>query len=277
MYDSLLSEYAVLGFEYGYSIANPKALVLWEAQFGDFANGAQIIIDQFIVAAKDKWNQDCGLVMLLPHGFEGQGPEHSSARIERFMVLAAEDNMHVCNATTAAQFFHLMRRQSMQAVPTPLVVFTPKSLLRSKHSRSPVSDLMSGTFEELLGDVNPPPAAEVERIVFCSGKVAFDLMAERDKRGAKVAIARVEQLYPWPFAAVARQLETFQNAKEIFWVQEEPENMGPWNSIKGRLYEAHGETHDIHRVSRHESGSPATGSTAVHAQELQLLLDEALG
>jgi 2-oxoglutarate dehydrogenase E1 component len=170
-----------------------------------------------------------------------------------------------------------MRRQSMQAVPTPLVVFTPKSLLRSKHSRSPVSDLMSGTFEELLGDVNPPPAAEVERIVFCSGKVAFDLMAERDKRGAKVAIARVEQLYPWPFAAVARQLEIFQNAKEIFWVQEEPENMGPWNSIKGRLYEAHGETHDIHRVSRHESGSPATGSATVHAQELQLLLDEALG
>ena len=277
VYDSLLSEYAVLGFEYGYSIANPKALVLWEAQFGDFANGAQIIIDQFIVAAKDKWNQDCGLVMLLPHGFEGQGPEHSSARIERFMVLAAEDNMHVCNATTAAQFFHLMRRQSMQSVPTPLVVFTPKSLLRSKHSRSPVSDLMSGTFEELLGDVNPPPAAEVERIVFCSGKVAFDLMAERDKRGAKIAIARVEQLYPWPFAAIARQLETFQNAKEIFWVQEEPENMGPWNSIKGRLYEAHGETHDIHRVSRHESGSPATGSATVHAQELQLLLDEALG
>ncbi|MEM8707035.1 MAG: multifunctional oxoglutarate decarboxylase/oxoglutarate dehydrogenase thiamine pyrophosphate-binding subunit/dihydrolipoyllysine-residue succinyltransferase subunit, partial [Actinomycetota bacterium] len=277
VYDSLLSEYAVLGFEYGYSIANPAALVLWEAQFGDFANGAQIVIDQFIVAAKDKWEQDCGLVLLLPHGYEGQGPEHSSARIERFMVLAAEDNMAVCNATTAAQFFHLMRRQSMQTPQAPLVVSTPKSLLRSKHSRSPVSDLMSGTFEELLGDVNPPPADEVERVIFCSGKVAFDLMAERDKRGAKVAIARVEQLYPWPFAAVARQLDMYKNAKQIFWVQEEPENMGPWNSIKGRLYEAHGETHEIQRVSRHESGSPATGSGAVHAQELQLLLDEALG
>jgi len=276
VYDSLLSEYAALGFEYGYAIANPNALVLWEAQFGDFANGAQIIIDQFIVAAKDKWDQDCGLVMLLPHGYEGQGPEHSSARIERFLLLAAEDNISVCNATTASQFFHLLRRQSMQSAPTPLVVFTPKSLLRSKHSRSPVGELISGTFEELLGDVSPPPADEVERVIFCSGKVAFDLMAERDKRGAKVAIARVEQLYPWPFEAVKHQLDTFPNAREIRWVQEEPENMGPWNAIKGRLYEAHGGTHDIHRVSRFESGSPACGSATVHGQELEVLLEEAL-
>ncbi len=276
VYDSLLSEYAALGFEYGYAIANPNALVLWEAQFGDFANGAQIIIDQFIVAAKDKWDQDCGLVMLLPHGYEGQGPEHSSARIERFLLLAAEDNISVCNATTASQFFHLLRRQSMQSAPTPLVVFTPKSLLRSKHSRSPVGELISGTFEELLGDVSPPPADEVERVIFCSGKVAFDLMAERDKRGAKVAIARVEQLYPWPFEAVKHQLDTFPNAREIRWVQEEPENMGPWNAIKGRLYEAHGATHDIHRVSRFESGSPACGSATVHGQELEVLLEEAL-
>ena len=277
VYDSLLSEYAVLGFEYGYSVAKPDAMVLWEAQFGDFANGAQIIIDQFVVAAKDKWDQDCGLVMLLPHGYEGQGPEHSSARIERFLLLAAEDNIQVCNATTAAQFFHLIRRQSMMSPPAPLVIFTPKSLLRSKHSRSNVTDLMSGTFEELLGDRNPPPAADVERVIFCSGKVAFDLEAERDRRGANSAIARVEQLYPWPFAAVEQMLDGFPNAKQIFWVQEEPENMGPWNFIKGRLYEAHGETHDIQRVSRFESGSPAVGSAAVHAQELQLLLDEALG
>jgi 2-oxoglutarate dehydrogenase E1 component len=277
VYDSLLSEYAVLGFEYGYAVKNPDALVLWEAQFGDFANGAQIIIDQFIVAAKDKWDQDCGLVMLLPHGYEGQGPEHSSARIERFLLLAAEDNIQVCNATTAAQFFHLIRRQSMMSPQAPLIIFTPKSLLRSKHSRSPVSDLLSGTFEELLGDVNPPPADEVERVVFCSGKVAFDLMNARDERNAKIAIARVEQLYPWPFAAVERMLKSYPNAKQIYWVQEEPENMGPWNFIKGRLYEAHGETHEIQRVSRFESGSPAVGSAAVHAQELQLLLDEALG
>ena len=157
------------------------------------------------------------------------------------------------------------------------MIFTPKSLLRSKHSRSNVTELMSGTFEELLGDRNPPPAEQVERVIFCSGKVAFDLEAERDARGAKVAIARVEQLYPWPFAAVSRLLAGYPNAKQIFWVQEEPENMGPWNSIKGRLYEAHGETHEIHRVSRFESGSPAVGSAAVHAQELKLLLDEALG
>ena len=276
IYDSLLSEYAALGFEYGYSIVRPEILVVWEAQFGDFANGAQIIIDQFIVAAKDKWKQNCGLVMLLPHGYEGQGPEHSSARIERFLVLAAEDNIQVCNATTAAQFFHLLRRQSYRTPPSPLVVFTPKSGLRSKWSRSRVTDLLSGTFEEVLPDRNPPEAASVQRVIFCSGKVAFDLMAERDKRGAPVAVARVEQLYPWPFAAIAAELAKYPNASEICWVQEEPENMGPWNSIKGRLYEAHESTHQIRRVSRHESGSPAGGSAKVHVQEVALLLDKAL-
>ena len=276
IYDSLLSEYAALGFEYGYSIVNDKALVIWEAQFGDFANGAQIIIDQFIVAAKDKWDQDCGLVMLLPHGFEGQGPEHSSARVERFLLMAAEDNIQVCNATTAAQFFHLLRRQTFQNPQCPLIIFTPKSLLRSKYSRSNVSDLLSGTFEELLGDRNPPPAEAVDRIILSTGKVAFDLMAERDKRGTHAAIARVEQLYPWPFAAVANELAKYPNAQEIVWVQEEPENMGAWNAIKGRLYEAHGDTYKIRRVSRHESGSPACGSITVHAQELALLLQSAL-
>ncbi len=276
VYDSLLSEYAALGFEYGYAVAKKNALVMWEAQFGDFANGAQIIIDQFIVAAKDKWGQDCGLVMLLPHGYEGQGPEHSSARIERFLLLAAEDNIQVCNATTAAQFFHLLRRQAKLATPTPLIVFTPKSLLRSRQARSPLADLCEGTFEELLGDPAAPPASEVTRLIFCSGKVAFDLMNERDRRNAPVAICRAEQLYPWPFDAVAAQVAAYPQAKEIVWVQEEPENMGPWNAIKGRLYEAHGASHTIRRVSRHESGSPACGSAAVHAQELEMLLDQAL-
>jgi len=276
IYDSLLSEYAALGFEYGYSVVNPDALVIWEAQFGDFANGAQIVIDQFLVAAKDKWDQDCGLVLLLPHGYEGQGPEHSSARIERFLMMAAEDNICVCNPTTAAQFFHLLRRQTFQSPPAPLVVFTPKSLLRSKASRSYASDLLSGTFEEVLGDRNPPPAAEVQRVVLSSGKVAFDLMAERDRRGSPAAIVRIEQLYPWPFAAVARQLDAYPNASELLWVQEEPENMGPWNAIKGRLYEAHENSHEIRRVSRFESGSPACGSARVHAQEAAQLLDEAL-
>ncbi|MGZ0220544.1 MAG: multifunctional oxoglutarate decarboxylase/oxoglutarate dehydrogenase thiamine pyrophosphate-binding subunit/dihydrolipoyllysine-residue succinyltransferase subunit, partial [Acidimicrobiales bacterium] len=273
---SLLSEYAALGFEYGYSIVNEDALVLWEAQFGDFANGAQIIIDQFLVAAKDKWQQECGLTLLLPHGFEGQGPEHSSARIERFLLLAAEDNMQVVNATTAGQFFHVLRRQTMQSTQSPLIVFTPKSLLRAKQSRSFVTDLLSGTFEELLSDRDPPPANEVQRVILCSGKVAFDLMAERDARGAPAAVVRVEQLYPWPFAAVANELEKYPNAQEIMWVQEEPENMGPWNSIKGRLYEAHETTHSIRRASRFESGSPACGSARVHAQEHAQLMDEAL-
>ncbi|MEM7140158.1 MAG: multifunctional oxoglutarate decarboxylase/oxoglutarate dehydrogenase thiamine pyrophosphate-binding subunit/dihydrolipoyllysine-residue succinyltransferase subunit [Actinomycetota bacterium] len=276
IYDSLLSEYAALGFEYGYSIAMPEAMVIWEAQFGDFANGAQIIIDQFLVAAKDKWSQDSGLVLLLPHGYEGQGPEHSSARIERFLLLAAEDNMQVCNATTAAQFFHLLRRQMLQDTQSPLVVFTPKSLLRAKQSRSPVADLLSGTFEELLPDRSGIDPAAVKRVVLCSGKVAVDAEAERDTRGAPVAIARVEQLYPWPFDAVAAEIERYPNATEIVWLQEEPENMGPWNAIKGRLYERHETTHTIRRVSRFESGSPACGSTKVHAQEHAELLDNAL-
>ncbi len=277
IYDSLLSEYATLGFEYGYSVVNPDVLTIWEAQFGDFANGAQIIIDQFLVAAKDKWDQDCGLVLLLPHGFEGQGPEHSSARIERFLLMAAEDNIQVCNATTAAQFFHLLRRQTFLSTPTPLVVFTPKSLLRSRWSRSRVTDLLSGTFEEVLGDHHRETPEQISRVILCSGKVGFDLMSERDKRNAAVAVVRVEQLYPWPFGAIAYQLDLYPNATELLWVQEEPENMGPWNSIKGRLYEAHEHTHRIQRVSRHESGSPACGSAKVHHQEVSQLLDEALG
>ena len=277
IYDSLLSEYAALGFEYGYSIVKPEALVIWEAQFGDFANGAQIIIDQFLVAAQDKWEQDSGMVLLLPHGFEGQGPEHSSARIERFMLLAAEDNMQICNATTAAQFFHLLRRQMLREHRTPLVVFTPKSLLRARQSRSPVSELLSGTFEELLGDRTVADPESIRRLVLCSGKVVIDAMNERDRIGAPVAFARVEQLYPWPFDAVAAELARYPNADEIVWLQEEPENMGPWNAINGRLYERHGKSHTIRRVSRFESGSPACGSAKVHAQEHVELLERALG
>ncbi len=280
IYDSLLSEYAALGFEYGYSTASPEALVIWEAQFGDFANGAQIIIDQFIVAAEDKWQQRCGLVMLLPHGLEGQGPEHSSARVERFLLLAAEDNIQVCNATTAAQFFHLLRRQMIHDVRKPLIVFTPKSLLRLRASRSPVGDLLSGTFEEVLGD--PAVAsgeldpADVRRVLFCSGKVGHDAIAERDRRGAPVAVCRVEQLYPWPFGAVAHHLGRFEGTQDLVWLQEEPENMGPWNAVKGRLYEAHEQTHQIRRISRPESGSPACGSARIHAQEHEELLDAAM-
>jgi 2-oxoglutarate dehydrogenase E1 component len=267
LYDSLLSEYAALGFEYGYSVVNKDALVIWEAQFGDFFNGAEIIVDQYLVAAEDKWGQTSGLVLLLPHGYEGQGPEHSSGRIERFLTLAAEDNIQVCNATTAAQFFHLLRRQMRRTVRKPLVVFTPKSLLRAKMSRSPIEALTHGSFEEVLDDPSVTHPDAVRRVVLCSGKIAYDAIAARDQLGAPVAIARVEQLFPWPFEAVAAVLERYSNAEQVFWLQEEPENMGPWNAIKGRLFEAHGTSHWIHRESRAESGSPATGSHAIHLQE----------
>jgi len=276
IYDSLLSEFAALGFEYGYSVENKDALVVWEAQFGDFMNGAQVIIDQFVVAAEDKWDQTSGLVLLLPHGFEGQGPEHSSARIERFLTLSAGDNIQVCNATTSAQLFHLLRRQVRREVRKPLVIFTPKSLLRAKASRSPVSAFTHGSFQEVLGDPGVEDPASVRRVVFASGKVAVEAQAERDRRGDAVAIARVEQLYPWPYEGVAEVLAAYPNADEIVWLQEEPENMGAWNHIKGRLYEAHEDTHRIRRVSRQESASPATGVLAVHQAEQRDLIDHAL-
>ncbi len=280
IYDSLLSEYAALGFEYGYTIENPKALVAWEAQFGDFVNGAQIVIDQFIVAAGDKWNQDSGLVMLLPHGYEGQGPEHSSARMERFLLLAAEDNIQVVNATTSGQFFHLLRRQMHQEVRRPLVVFTPKSLLRARPARSSVESLTTGSFEEVLADPAQLSGAldpsDVQRVVLASGKVAQDAIAARDEREVPVAIVRVEQLYPWPAARLAEEIGRYPNAGELIWLQEEPENMGPWNFASRRLYEGFEGSHKIQRVSRFESGSPATGSNKIHHQEQQMILDKAL-
>ncbi|HEU5082321.1 MAG TPA: multifunctional oxoglutarate decarboxylase/oxoglutarate dehydrogenase thiamine pyrophosphate-binding subunit/dihydrolipoyllysine-residue succinyltransferase subunit [Acidimicrobiales bacterium] len=280
IYDSLLSEYAALGFEYGYSVENPKAMVAWEAQFGDFVNGAQIVIDQFIVAAGDKWRQDSGLIMLLPHGYEGQGPEHSSGRMERFLLLCAEDNIQVVNATTAGQFFHLLRRQMHQEARRPLVVFTPKSLLRAKPARSAVDELTQGSFEEVLpdpalagGSLDP---GDVRRVVLATGKVAQDAIAARDERGVPVAVVRVEQVYPWPGARLAEELERYPNATELIWLQEEPQNMGAWNFVSHRLYEGFGDSHKIQRVSRHESGSPATGSNKIHHQEQAMILDKAL-
>ena len=277
IYDSLLSEYAALGFEYGYSVERPEVLTLWEAQFGDFVNGAQIVIDQFLMAAEDKWDQTSGLVLLLPHGYEGQGPEHSSARVERFLLLAAEDNVQIANVTTAGQLFHLLRRQMHRDIRKPLVVFTPKSLLRAKTTRSPVSSLVDGRFQETLEDPNPPAASEVEDLVFATGKVAVDALAYRDNVGAKALITRIEQLYPWPAEQVAAIVAAYPNAKRIAWLQEEPENMGAWNFVKGRLYERHGETHKIQRFSRHESGSPSTGSARIHAQEQEQLLKALFG
>ena len=274
VYDSLLSEYAALGYEYGYAHANPDALVMWEAQFGDFVNGAQIIVDQYIVAAEDKWGQRNGLVLLLPHGYEGQGPEHSSARIERFLTLAAEDNMQVCNATTASQYFHLLRRQVHQERRTPLVLFTPKQGLRMKQTRSHIDELASGSFQEVLDDPSVGDPSAVRRVVFCSGKVAWDAMAERDRREAPVAVVRVEQLYPLPTEQMLDLVRNkYANAKELVWLQEEPENMGPWNFIEHHTWRVKDLGYDIRHAARVESGSPATGSKTVHDQEHADLMD----
>ncbi|MCA9511127.1 MAG: 2-oxoglutarate dehydrogenase E1 component, partial [Myxococcales bacterium] len=279
VYDSHLSEAAVLGFEYGYSLADPYTLVLWEAQFGDFVNGAQVIIDQFISSAHVKWQRMSGLVMLLPHGYEGQGPEHSSARIERFLQICAEDCMQVANCTTPAQYFHLLRRQMKRSYRAPLVVFTPKSLLRAPHATSPVEALTHGSFQPLIGDAMAARhAAEVERLIFCSGKVYYDLIAERERRlgenAHRVAICRVEQLYPWPSGRVAEMLRTFKNAERVMWVQEEPRNMGPWTFVRPRLREAC-EGRAFAYAGRDEAASPATGSMRIHKQEQARLLEDA--
>ena len=275
IYDSLLSEYAALGFEYGYSVVHKDALVAWEAQFGDFVNGAQIIIDQFVVAAEDKWGQTSGVVMLLPHGYEGQGPEHSSARIERFLILAAEDNIQVVNATTAGQYFHLLRRQVHREKRKPLAVFTPKSLLRAKQARSRVDDLVDGRFAEVLDDPAAPPVEDVQRVVVTSGKVAYDAINKRDKDGAPVAVVRVEQLYPWPEEQIAAAVARYERASSVVWLQEEPENMGPWPFVGGRLRRLLGDDYEVMQATRIESGSPASGSAALHALEQADLLERA--
>ena len=274
VYDSLLSEYAALGFEYGYAHSNRNALVMWEGQFGDFVNGAQIVIDQYIVAGEDKWKQANGLVMLLPHGFEGQGPEHSSARIERFLQMCAEDNIQVVNATTAAQYFHVLRRQLIRDVRKPLVIFTPKQPLRMKESRSHISEFTSGSFQEVLDDPFVTDKSAVKRIVMCSGKVAWDAMNERVKRNAPVAVIRVEQLYPFPLEQINEILTRYPNAREIVWLQEEPENMGPWNFVEHLIWRMKDRGYDLRHAARVASGSPATGSKAIHDQEHADLMDE---
>ncbi|HWJ97459.1 MAG TPA: multifunctional oxoglutarate decarboxylase/oxoglutarate dehydrogenase thiamine pyrophosphate-binding subunit/dihydrolipoyllysine-residue succinyltransferase subunit, partial [Acidimicrobiales bacterium] len=274
IYDSLLSEYAAMGFEYGYSVVAKDALVCWEAQFGDFVNGAMIVIDQYLVAAEDKWGQTSGLVLLLPHGLEGQGPEHSSGRVERFLTLCAEDNIQVANATTAAQYFHLLRRQMHREVRKPLVVMTPKSLLRAKVARSPLSALTAGSFQELLDDPGVTDANAVQRLVFCSGKVAYDAIARRDEKSHPAAIVRIEQLYPFPYQQVTELLTRYPNVSEVVYLQEEPDNMGPRSFVNERLWPLVGEGVKYRQVSRTGSGSPATGSHAIHLQEQSQILDQ---
>jgi 2-oxoglutarate dehydrogenase E1 component len=273
IFDSLLSETAVLGFEYGYSLDLPDALVLWEAQFGDFVNGGQVIIDQFLASGASKWQRDSGLVLLLPHGYEGQGPEHSSARLERFLQLCGEDNMQVCYPTTPAQYFHVLRRQIKRRFRKPLVLMTPKSLLRHKACVSPLERLTRGHFEEVLGDTAVDPA-RVRRVLLCSGKVYYDLLEQRQAKGTKeVAIIRIEQFYPFAAQMLERTLAPYRKAAEWIWVQEESLNMGGWAFMEPRL-RALGI--QIKYVGRDTSASPATGSRQVHLREQRELVDAAV-
>ncbi len=278
--DSLLSEYAAVGFEYGYSVEAPEALVAWEAQFGDFVNGAQIIIDNFLAAAEIKWGQHSGLVLLLPHGYEGQGPEHSSSRFERFLALGAKGNLRVAVPSTAAQYFHLLRSQVLRVPERPLIVVTPKSMLRARASRSSFADLEAGGFATVMDDPIADPA-EVRRVVLCSGKVAHEAVQRRTElppaEGARVAVVRVEQLYPWPVQALTAILDRYGAADEVVWLQEEPENMGAWSFVHARLHSSLPERLRLRHVSRPESASPAIGTAALHQLEQADLLRRAVG
>jgi len=279
--DSLLSEEAVLAFEYGYASADPASLVIWEAQFGDFANGAQVVIDQFISAGEQKWGRMCGLVMLLPHGFEGQGPEHSSARLERYLQLCAEDNMQVCVPSTPAQVFHMLRRQVVRPSRKPLICMSPKSLLRHKKAVSQLEDLTEGRgFKTVLPDSSGQNPADVKRIVFCSGKVYFDLIQKREECDCEgVAIIRLEQLYPFPFKTLGNILADYSHVKELSWCQEEPKNQGAWDFCKprfARLYENKKQP-DILFAGRPPSAAPSVGSAVIHARQQHRLVAEALG
>jgi 2-oxoglutarate dehydrogenase E1 component len=273
--NSPLSEAAAMGFEYGYSLETPSALVAWEAQFGDFANVAQVIIDQFLSSAEDKWDQLNGLVLLLPHGFEGQGPEHSSARLERFLVLAAEDNIQIAQPSTPAQYFHLLCRQVKRPWQKPLVVFTPKSLLRHRQARSPMAELSAGQFQRVIGDDNIENAS---KILLCSGKIYYELLAfKQEKQRDDVALVRVEQFYPLPDSFLRDALEDAPEETPVVWVQEEPENMGACRYWKARFGNRLWDRYPLSYISRAESASPATGSKAIHRQEQQQILEDAFG
>lgn len=275
--DSLLSEEAVMGFEYGFSTTEPNCLTIWEGQFGDFGNGAQVIIDQFISSGEAKWGRLCGLTLFLPHGYEGQGPEHSSARLERFLQLCAENNMQVVVPSSPAQMFHLLRRQMLQPFRKPLIVMTPKSLLRHKLSVSPLEDLTKGSFRNVIDEVDDIAPAKVTRVVFCSGKVYFDLLDSRRSDGIhNVAIVRIEQLYPFPAEEYAAIIRKYSNAREIVWCQEEPQNQGGWYQIRHRLQEPLPADHHLLYAGRAPAAAPATGIFKLHVEQQQGLVDAAL-
>ena len=278
IYDSLLSEEAVLGFEYGYSATRPSGLVIWEAQFGDFVNGAQVVIDQFIVSAEHKWERLSGLVMLLPHGYEGQGPEHSSARLERFLQLCANENIQVCVPSTPSQIYHLLRLQTIRKMRRPLVVISPKSLLRNPKAVSSIESLTEGSFEYVINDIHEDPEL-VEKIIMCSGKVYYDLESKREELGIQnVALLRVEQLYPFPYDTLEKFLKPYKNAKRFVWCQEEPSNQGAWFSHRHRLQIVLDRlnANEIELISRKASAAPAVGLNKLHNQQQEALVNEAL-
>lgn len=277
--DSVLSEEAVLAFEYGYASAEPNILTIWEAQFGDFANGAQVVIDQFITSGEAKWGRHCGLTLMLPHGYEGQGPEHSSARIERFLQLCADNNIQVVQPTNGAQIFHVLRRQMIRPFRKPLVIMTPKSLLRNKDATSPLSDLAEGHFMPVIGETDQAiDAAAVKRVLACSGKVYYDLVNHRKELERNdIAIIRVEQLYPFAHKAFQAELAKYSNAKEVIWVQDEPQNQGAWFYVQHHIYENMTEGQKLGYAGRAASASPAVGYLAKHQEQHKALLEQAFG
>jgi 2-oxoglutarate dehydrogenase E1 component len=275
--DSVLSEEAVLAFEYGFAASEPNMLVLWEAQFGDFANGAQVVIDQFISSGEQKWGRLCGLVMLLPHGYEGQGPEHSSARLERFMQLCAQQNIQVCAPTTPAQIFHLLRRQMLRKFRKPLIVMTPKSLLRHKLAVSTLTDLTAGQFQTVIPEIDAIDPQQVTRVVLCCGKVYYDLLQKRREQGLNhIAIIRIEQLYPFPEQRLIAELAKYKQAKQVVWCQEEPQNQGVWFSTQHHMMTCLSAKQSLHYAGRSSAAAPAAGSASLHAQQQQALVNEAL-
>ena len=273
-HNSMLSEAAVLGFEYGYSLSDPMKLVIWEAQFGDFANGAQVIIDQFVVSSGSKWQRTSGLVMLLPHGYEGQGPEHSNAYLERYLAACAEDNIQVCNITTPAQYFHALRRQMKLNFRRPLIVMSPKSLLRHPSCISTIEGLMAGRFREILDDPHAPK--EAHRLILCTGKIYYDLKAQREADGVEdTALVRIEQLYPFHENAMDKIQGKYKNIDQVIWAQEEPQNRGAWAFMFPRLLERFPNT-PVRYVGREASASPATGSLRIHKEEQEEIVRLAL-
>ncbi|MDP3822021.1 MAG: thiamine pyrophosphate-dependent enzyme, partial [Burkholderiales bacterium] len=277
--DSLLSEEAVLGFEYGYASAEPNTLVIWEAQFGDFVNGAQVVIDQFIASGEVKWGRANGITLMLPHGYEGQGPEHSSARLERFMQLAADNNMQVVQPTSASQIFHVLRRQMVRMFRKPLIIMTPKSLLRAKDATSPLSDFTKGEFKTVIGEVSAEVNADkVKRVIACSGKVYYDLVKARtERKNGDVAIMRVEQLYPFPHKAFAAEMKKYPNATEVVWCQDEPQNQGAWFFVQHYIHENMVDGQKLGYAGRPASASPAVGYAHLHQEQQKALLEQAYG